>query len=324
MMCIAFPLNTAVKHTAWLCFAALLLSSTLCQNGCDDIQPRGNPFTCQQQKRFGKCSADWMVNGNFCRQTCGKCTPDQQMDCSSPSMLACDVSALLEFKNGMSSQAQRQLTSWQGDNPCAGWLGIICKEVVISNERGLRVNRIRLGEFLWEKRFGLWNVEENANFVGDMQTSLPVSIANNMLYLDELSLWNTGLQGEGLPVELSKLRDLEMIALGNNQYGGILPKQFSTWRDVEVVEFQGMGLTGNLPRQFQSWSQLRALNVRYNSLTGRIPAAYTTWVSGSRPISLQVFFVEQEANGLCASTSLVQQFTRRASLGTDINIITSC
>ena len=42
-------------------------------SNCTDTQPPGD-FTCEQQKDYGKCSASWMISGNFCQKTCGRCS----------------------------------------------------------------------------------------------------------------------------------------------------------------------------------------------------------------------------------------------------------
>jgi hypothetical protein len=38
---------------------------------CDDVQPTGSQYSCAEQAGFGKCSAPWMIEGGFCRRTCG-------------------------------------------------------------------------------------------------------------------------------------------------------------------------------------------------------------------------------------------------------------
>eukprot|EP01024_Parvocaulis_polyphysoides_P031407 TRINITY_DN28382_c0_g1_i2.p1 TRINITY_DN28382_c0_g1~~TRINITY_DN28382_c0_g1_i2.p1 ORF type:complete len:364 (-),score=36.45 TRINITY_DN28382_c0_g1_i2:333-1424(-) len=40
---------------------------------CTDIPP-GKDFTCIQQAAFGKCNAQFILSGNFCAATCGRCT----------------------------------------------------------------------------------------------------------------------------------------------------------------------------------------------------------------------------------------------------------
>lgn len=39
----------------------------------DKATPDG--FSCEQQKSWGKCSADWFAAAGFCQRTCGKCPP---------------------------------------------------------------------------------------------------------------------------------------------------------------------------------------------------------------------------------------------------------
>lgn len=43
---------------------------------CTDTPlPSNPPYTCQQQKGWGKCNMAEMVKGGYCAQTCGRCTP---------------------------------------------------------------------------------------------------------------------------------------------------------------------------------------------------------------------------------------------------------
>eukprot|EP01025_Chloroclados_australasicus_P000916 TRINITY_DN1030_c0_g1_i3.p1 TRINITY_DN1030_c0_g1~~TRINITY_DN1030_c0_g1_i3.p1 ORF type:complete len:692 (+),score=68.05 TRINITY_DN1030_c0_g1_i3:194-2269(+) len=39
---------------------------------CTNIAP-DDRFTCQQQRDFGKCNESWMLAGDFCKRTCGRC-----------------------------------------------------------------------------------------------------------------------------------------------------------------------------------------------------------------------------------------------------------
>ena len=39
---------------------------------CTDI-PTPDEYTCEQQKGWGKCTADFMLEGGFCAKTCGRC-----------------------------------------------------------------------------------------------------------------------------------------------------------------------------------------------------------------------------------------------------------
>jgi len=39
---------------------------------CTDI-PTPDEYTCEQQKGWGKCTADFIIDGGFCAETCGRC-----------------------------------------------------------------------------------------------------------------------------------------------------------------------------------------------------------------------------------------------------------
>eukprot|EP01026_Neomeris_dumetosa_P032691 TRINITY_DN2598_c0_g2_i1.p1 TRINITY_DN2598_c0_g2~~TRINITY_DN2598_c0_g2_i1.p1 ORF type:complete len:373 (-),score=68.58 TRINITY_DN2598_c0_g2_i1:53-1171(-) len=44
---------------------------------CDDIAPT-DELTCKDQKRFKKCSREWMIEGGFCRKSCGRCNTKEK------------------------------------------------------------------------------------------------------------------------------------------------------------------------------------------------------------------------------------------------------
>eukprot|EP01025_Chloroclados_australasicus_P065866 TRINITY_DN898_c0_g2_i3.p3 TRINITY_DN898_c0_g2~~TRINITY_DN898_c0_g2_i3.p3 ORF type:complete len:173 (+),score=20.12 TRINITY_DN898_c0_g2_i3:262-780(+) len=39
---------------------------------CFDV-PTNDQYSCAQQKQFGKCSSQWMIQGGYCALTCGRC-----------------------------------------------------------------------------------------------------------------------------------------------------------------------------------------------------------------------------------------------------------
>eukprot|EP00884_Botryococcus_braunii_P020650 jgi/Botrbrau1/7269/Bobra.0318s0007.1 len=40
---------------------------------CTDTLPDWSPHNCQEQHQFGKCNEAWMLDGNHCAKTCGRC-----------------------------------------------------------------------------------------------------------------------------------------------------------------------------------------------------------------------------------------------------------
>ncbi|KAL4440274.1 hypothetical protein ABPG75_003275 [Micractinium tetrahymenae] len=51
--------------------AAALAGGSSTDNGCTDTPPSGS--TCAQQKANKQCDQPWMMSGNYCRATCGRC-----------------------------------------------------------------------------------------------------------------------------------------------------------------------------------------------------------------------------------------------------------
>ena len=50
----------------------LLIDYPAAAGACDDKQTPW--YSCDQQKQFGQCDADWMQQGGFCSKTCGRCS----------------------------------------------------------------------------------------------------------------------------------------------------------------------------------------------------------------------------------------------------------
>ena len=65
-----FDQSGGVKPAATPATPAAAPASPSC---ADKTTPDG--FSCEQQKSWGKCSADWFVSAGFCQRTCGKCPP---------------------------------------------------------------------------------------------------------------------------------------------------------------------------------------------------------------------------------------------------------
>eukprot|EP01025_Chloroclados_australasicus_P044761 TRINITY_DN48787_c0_g1_i1.p1 TRINITY_DN48787_c0_g1~~TRINITY_DN48787_c0_g1_i1.p1 ORF type:complete len:284 (-),score=19.93 TRINITY_DN48787_c0_g1_i1:6-857(-) len=42
------------------------------QEPCSDITP-DDKYSCQQQSEWGKCDEEWIVQGQFCQKSCGRC-----------------------------------------------------------------------------------------------------------------------------------------------------------------------------------------------------------------------------------------------------------
>jgi hypothetical protein len=51
----------------WLCPQGTLAPT------CTDVAPNAD-YTCEQQRAWGKCDAQWMIGGAYCARTCNRCT----------------------------------------------------------------------------------------------------------------------------------------------------------------------------------------------------------------------------------------------------------
>eukprot|EP01025_Chloroclados_australasicus_P046175 TRINITY_DN5093_c0_g1_i2.p1 TRINITY_DN5093_c0_g1~~TRINITY_DN5093_c0_g1_i2.p1 ORF type:complete len:685 (+),score=37.55 TRINITY_DN5093_c0_g1_i2:150-2204(+) len=60
--------------------ATLLGVSVDVDEDCTDIAP-GDSYTCLQQSEFGKCFESWMLAGDFCKKTCGRCADSKVTEC---------------------------------------------------------------------------------------------------------------------------------------------------------------------------------------------------------------------------------------------------
>lgn len=72
---------TAVSRFLALCVTCSLL--VISANACADTPPNAD-LTCAQQKDLGKCDRPWMIDGNFCQKTCGRCSPPAPISRASP------------------------------------------------------------------------------------------------------------------------------------------------------------------------------------------------------------------------------------------------
>ncbi|KAL4856466.1 Expansin-A32 [Chlorella vulgaris] len=78
-------------------------------NGCTDVAPFGS--TCQKEKDNKQCSKPWLLSGNYCRATCGRCT----LSDSSSSAGSSDVSS---SDSGSSSSSDCTDVSPPGEADC--------------------------------------------------------------------------------------------------------------------------------------------------------------------------------------------------------------
>lgn len=83
-------------------------------------------FPCSQRKEWGNCEEQWLIDGNYCALTCGRCTPSTPANTGSgmSSMPEPDVQDDSPYPplNGQGSKA-KTTRYWDCCKPSCGWSG---------------------------------------------------------------------------------------------------------------------------------------------------------------------------------------------------------
>ncbi|XP_050211314.1 putative receptor-like protein kinase At3g47110 [Mercurialis annua] len=157
-----------------------------------------------------------------------------------------DKLALLDFKNRITQDPLRIMSSWNESVHFCKWVGVSCS---ISNNN--RVTILNL---------------ESQRLAG----SIPPSIGN-LTFLTKINLKNNTFSGQ-LPQELGRLLRLENLNLTYNSFSGKIPTNLSYCKELTVIEASGNRLVGEIPEQLSSLSKLVVFGFGSNNLTGSIPA----------------------------------------------------
>eukprot|EP01024_Parvocaulis_polyphysoides_P031071 TRINITY_DN2815_c0_g4_i4.p1 TRINITY_DN2815_c0_g4~~TRINITY_DN2815_c0_g4_i4.p1 ORF type:complete len:359 (-),score=41.92 TRINITY_DN2815_c0_g4_i4:7-1083(-) len=226
-----------------LCDSEVVWRQGYCQKTCglcldceDTPYPEIN-LECNSVKAVGLCrEMEIYQDATYCGRSCNTCEVLAKRQggfgCSNAKTIQCDVDALLLFKSMMSENAQKELSSWVGDDPCS-WQGVSC------NYGNQRVTKLQLGEYVrinktertqddsrTVKSNAVQKFEKRNNnaFGGQMYAQLPPQISQ-MMYLEVLQLSGNEISGT-LPPELSMLTNLQHLILFDNKFNGTIP---SVW-----------------------------------------------------------------------------------------------
>ena len=89
--------------------------------------------------------------------------------------------------------------------------------------------------------------------------------------LEVLDLAHNRLAGS-IPAALADLADLELLDLSHNDLTGPIPAALANLADLELLDLAGNKLSGSIPRDLASLADLEVLDLRYNELAGPIPS----------------------------------------------------
>ncbi|XP_077239091.1 receptor kinase-like protein Xa21, partial [Tasmannia lanceolata] len=154
-----------------------------------------------------------------------------------------DLIALLTFKDGISSDPLRALSSWNHTLHFCQWEGVTC------GRRHQRVTVLDLG----------------GNKLGGSISSA----ISNLTFLKEINLQENNLKGQ-IPQEIGRLFRLRYLNLSNNFFEGEIVANLTSCTHLRFIDLENNELTGKIPAELSTLSKLLLLNLGENDLTGSI------------------------------------------------------
>ncbi|KAL2540841.1 putative LRR receptor-like serine/threonine-protein kinase [Abeliophyllum distichum] len=155
-----------------------------------------------------------------------------------------DRQALLKFKDGISNDPLRILSSWNSSIHFCHWQGVAC------GSRHQRVVRLDL---------------ESQGLTGSISPYI-----GNLSFLRRLYLDNNTFMHE-IPQEIGHLRRLRHLWLNNNSITGEIPANITACSDLRDIDFSYNKLEGKIPLMFGFLSSIETLYLDHNKLIGSIP-----------------------------------------------------
>ncbi|XP_058110945.1 probable LRR receptor-like serine/threonine-protein kinase At3g47570 [Magnolia sinica] len=156
-----------------------------------------------------------------------------------------DRLALLAFKDGISEDPLRILSSWNDSLHFCEWKGVSC-----SHRHHQRVTCLNL---------------TGHSLVGHVSPHI-----GNLSFLRRINLSNNKFQGQ-IPQEIDRLFRLQLLNLSVNSLQGEIPSNLSHCSELITINIRKNQLVGELPADLGSLSKLIDLSVSKNHLRGSIP-----------------------------------------------------
>ncbi|KDO41006.1 hypothetical protein CISIN_1g041406mg [Citrus sinensis] len=148
-----------------------------------------------------------------------------------------DEQSLISFKNALESS--HNLVSWNKTNPHCYWVGVSC-------QRG-RV---------------IWLVLPTHSLKGPLSPSL--------FFLSSLSdLSQNPLFGQ-LSRQVSNLKRLKQLSLGENQLSDFVPSQLGVLTQLETLSLGSNSFTGEIPSELGKLKNLKTLDLSGNEFNGTV------------------------------------------------------
>ncbi|KAL6278623.1 hypothetical protein ACE6H2_022224 [Prunus campanulata] len=180
-----------------------------------------------------------------------------------------DCHALLKFKQGLRSDPEGHLKTWNEANPFCNWTGITCHPHLRDRVTGLELIDMVL-------QGGI------SPFISNLSLLTTLSLQGNRFYgqipsslggLSELAFLNireNKLEGE-IPGSLHGCQSLKELDLNVNNLSGVIPEELSWLKNLKYLGLSVNRLTGELPSSLSNLTELTQLKLGVNYFTGKIP-----------------------------------------------------
>ncbi|KAM4070429.1 hypothetical protein ACB094_12G165100 [Castanea mollissima] len=181
-----------------------------------------------------------------------------------------DRLALLKFKESVTHDPYKILSSWNDSMHFCNWLGITC------GRRHQRVTRLELKSYELQGSI--------SPYVGNLTFLMVIGLYNNsfggvipqkighLFRLKQLRLSKNMLEGE-LPSSLSNCSNLMVIKIALNKLKGRIPSELGYLMKLEELVIHENNLTGGIPASLGNLSSVTILSTALNNLGGNIPDA---------------------------------------------------
>ncbi|RCV09303.1 hypothetical protein SETIT_2G016400v2 [Setaria italica] len=158
-----------------------------------------------------------------------------------------ELQSLLDFKQGVTTDPNRALSSWNTSVHYCRWSGVICTPTQPWQVSGLNLT--------------------GKSLVGEITSSLV-----NLTLLSQLDLSSNSFSGQLPP--LGGLQLLHTIYLNDNSLDGTIPDALTNCSNLVNLDLHNNKLSGVIPPKIGLLSNLDYLDLSRNNLTGVIPPTF--------------------------------------------------
>lgn len=125
--------------------------------------------------------------------------------------------------------------------------------------------------------------------------------------------WNN-LNGDGIPTEIARLTDLEIMHLHYNKLGGIFPSTLRGMKGLKSLTLMKTGIAGTIPSWIGELTQLTTLALGENKMHGEIPAS----IANLHDLTL----LGLDDNAFTGNVDMLKQLEKLESLYLETNMLT--